>query len=145
MTSVAEILKAKGNPMVQSVAPTVTVRQALQFMADQSIGAVLVMDGNTLMGIFTERDYARKIALQGRASIDTLISDVMTAKVVFVKPDHRTDECMSLMTQRRLRHLPVVDADKVVGLVSIGDLVKNIIAEQQFTITQMEQYITGQR
>lgn len=145
MTSVAEILKTKSDNTIQSIAPTDTVRHALQRMADKSIGALLVMDGDALVGIFTERDYARKIALQGRSSVDTRVLEVMTPRVVVVRPEQRSDECMALMTQRRLRHLPVVEGERVVGLISIGDLVKNIISEQQFTIEQLEHYITGQR
>ena len=145
MTSVAEILKTKSDHTVQSIAPTDTVRHALQRMADKSIGALLVMDGDALVGIFTERDYARKIALQGRSSVDTRVLEVMTPRVVVVRPDQPSDECMALMTQRRLRHLPVVEGERVVGLISIGDLVKNIISEQQFTIEQLEHYISGQR
>ena len=111
-------------------------------MADMHIGALLVMEGDKIAGIFTERDYARKVVLLGRASIDTPISEVMTRAVRFVHPTNSAEECMALMTENRLRHLPVMDGEQVVGLVSIGDLVKSVISEQQFIITQMEQYIT---
>ena len=107
-----------------------------------TIGALLVMEGDKIAGIFTERDYARKVVLLGRASIDTPISEVMTRAVRFVHPTNSAEECMALMTENRLRHLPVMDGEQVVGLVSIGDLVKSVISEQQFIITQMEQYIT---
>lgn len=114
-------------------------------MADKGIGAVLVMEGEQISGIFTERDYARKVVLLGRSSGDTPVRDVMTSTVRFVHPSHTTDQCMAIMTENRLRHLPVVDHGKVVGLVSIGDLVKNIISHQQFIIERMEHYITGGR
>ena len=128
--------------MVHSVKPTDTVLSALKLMADMHIGALLVMEGDKIAGIFTERDYARKVVLLGRASIDTPISEVMTRAVRFVHPTNSAEECMALMTENRLRHLPVMDGEQVVGLVSIGDLVKSVISEQQFIITQMEQYIT---
>ena len=127
---------------MHSVKPTDTVLSALKLMADMHIGALLVMEGDKIAGIFTERDYARKVVLLGRASIDTPISEVMTRAVRFVHPTNSAEECMALMTENRLRHLPVMDGEQVVGLVSIGDLVKSVISEQQFIITQMEQYIT---
>ena len=142
MTTVAEILKSKPEATVYSVTPSDTVLTALKLMADKRIGALLVMEGDRIAGIFTERDYARKVVLLGRASIDTPISEVMTRAVRFVHPTNSAEECMALMTENRLRHLPVMDGEQVVGLVSIGDLVKSVISEQQFIITQMEQYIT---
>ncbi|MCA0442288.1 MAG: CBS domain-containing protein [Proteobacteria bacterium] len=142
MTTVAEIIKSKSDGKVHSVKPTDTVLSALKLMADMHIGALLVMEGDKIAGIFTERDYARKVVLLGRASIDTPISEVMTRAVRFVHPTNSAEECMALMTENRLRHLPVMDGEQVVGLVSIGDLVKSVISEQQFIITQMEQYIT---
>lgn len=145
MTLVAEVLKSKTNTQVYSVAPSHTILSALRLMADKGIGAVLVMEGEQISGIFTERDYARKVVLLGRSSGDTPVRDVMTSAVRFVHPSHTTDQCMAIMTENRLRHLPVVDQGKVVGLVSIGDLVKNIISHQQFIIEQMEHYITGGR
>jgi len=145
MTSVAEILKSKPGAQVYSVAPSDTVLTALRLMADKGIGALLVMEQDRIAGIFTERDYARKMVLLGRSSGDTPVSEVMTRAVRFVHPAQSSEQCMALMTENRLRHLPVVDGERVVGLVSIGDLVKNVISEQQFIIAQMEQYITGAR
>ena len=143
MTAVAEILKSKSDNTVHAIAPGDSVLDALQRMAEKHIGALLVMQGETIVGIFTERDYARKIALMGRTSAVTLVRDVMTADVMYVRPTQTSQECMALMTENRLRHLPVVEADKLLGLISIGDLVKDIISEQQFIIEQLEHYITG--
>ena len=143
MTVVAEILKSKADASVHSIVPTATVLQALQTMAELRIGALLVMEGDAIVGILTERDYARKIALMGRSSMSTLVSDVMTSAVMYVEPTQTSEECMSLMTENRLRHLPVVDNGKVLGMISIGDLVKDIISEQQFIIEQMKHYISG--
>lgn len=146
MTTVAEILGSKPHAQVHTVAPTDSVLQALQLMAQKGIGALLVMEAGEIAGIFTERDYARKVALQGRTSGDTRVRDVMTSAVRFVRPTQSTDHCMAVMTENRLRHLPVVDdAGRLTGIVSIGDLVKHIISEQQFIIEQMEHYITGHR
>ena len=145
MTAVSDILKSKAEAVVHSIGPTASVFEALQRMADKRIGALLVMEGEEIVGILTERDYARKIALLGRTSALTLVRDVMTKSVMFVKPAQTSQQCMALMTDNRLRHLPVVDDGKLVGLISIGDLVKDIISEQQFTIEQLEHYITGQR
>ena len=145
MTAVTEILKAKGSSdvAVYAIAPTATVLEALQMMADKRVGALLVMEGEAIAGILTERDYARKIALMGRTSLTTLVSDVMTTAVMYVQPTQSSEECMALMTQNRLRHLPVVDDGMVIGMISIGDLVKDIISEQQFIIEQMKHYISG--
>lgn len=145
MTAVADILKSKADPTVHAVRPDDSVYDALKRMADKGIGALLVMDGKAIVGIVTERDYARKIALKGRTSALTLVRDVMTTSVLFVKPAQTSEECMALMTNNRLRHLPVVDNGKLLGLISIGDLVKEIISEQKYTIEQLEHYITGQR
>lgn len=145
MTTVAEILKSKSSAQIYSVAPSDTILSALRLMADKGIGALLVMEDGQIAGIFTERDYARKVVLLGRSSGDTPVREVMTRAVRFVRSTQSTDHCMALMTENRLRHLPVVDDREVVGLVSIGDLVKNIISHQQFLIEQMEQYITGAR
>ena len=146
MTTVAEILKTKADAAVHSIAPTESVFDALKQMADKHIGALLVMEAGAIVGIITERDYARKIALLGRTSADTRVRDVMTRAVMDVQPTHSCQECMALMTENRLRHLPVVDdAGQLLGLVSIGDLVKDIISEQKFIIEQLEHYITGQR
>lgn len=127
-----------------SIAPTDSVLDALRLMADKGIGALLVMEGSEIAGIVTERDYARKIALLGRTSGATLVRDVMTRDVLFVGPTQTTQECMAVMTENRLRHLPVVDeGGKLLGLISIGDLVKDIISEQKFIIEQLEHYISG--
>ena len=143
MTTVAEILKSKADPAVYAAAPSDTVLSALRLMADKGIGALLVKEGDTIVGIFTERDYARKVALLGRTSDQTRVRDVMTDAVLFVQPSQTIDACMQLMTSKRLRHLPVMDGGQLVGLISIGDLVKHIISAQQFTISQLEQYIHG--
>ena len=143
MTAVADILKSKSDNTVHAIAPGDSVLDALQRMDEKRIGALLVMEGETIVGIVTERDYARKIALLGRTSAATLVRDVMTADVMYVRPTQTSQECMALMTENRLRHLPVVDGARLVGLISIGDLVKDIISEQQFIIEQLEHYITG--
>ena len=143
MTVVAEILKSKPDGAVHSIAPSASVLDALKSMAELRIGALLVMEGKDIVGILTERDYARKIALMGRTSLTTLVSDVMTTAVMYVQPTQSSEECMALMTQNRLRHLPVVQNGELLGLISIGDLVKDIISQQQFIIAQLEHYISG--
>ncbi|CAM3489263.1 CBS domain-containing protein [Polaromonas hydrogenivorans] len=145
MTAVADILKSKGLATVHTIRPDDSVFDALKCMADKGIGALLVMEGDAIVGIVTERDYARKIALKGRTSALTQVRDVMTTPVMFVQPTQTSEECMALMTDNRLRHLPVVQDERLVGLISIGDLVKDIISEQKFVIEQLEHYITGQR
>lgn len=142
MKTVSDILRSKGTT-VFSVRPTDTVLAALGVMAEHEVGAVLVQDGERLVGILTERDYARKVVLAGRSSKDSRIKDVMTTHVICVTPDRSIEECMALMTDKRCRHLPVLDHKLVVGIVSIGDLVKATIAEQEFTITQLQSYIAG--
>jgi CBS domain-containing protein len=122
-----------------------SVYDAIRLMAEKGIGALVVTDGDSIAGIVTERDYARKVVLMDRSSKATPVRDIMSKAVRFVRPDQTTDDCMALMTERRMRHLPVIDNDRLVGMVSIGDLVKNIIAEQQFTIQQLEFYIHGER
>ena len=143
MTAVAKILRSKPDAIVHTIAPNASVFDALTLMADKSIGALLVTEGDAIVGIVTERDYARKIALLGRTSAATLVQDVMTTSVMFVHSTQTSEQCMQLMTGNRLRHLPVVDDGKLVGMISIGDLVKDIISEQKFIIEQMENYITG--
>ena len=144
MTSVAKSLQSKPDTTVHTIAPTALVFDALKLMADKGIGALLVTEGEAIAGIFTERDYARKIALMGRTSSVTQVRDVMTSAVRFVRPDQTSEQCMQIMSTGRMRHLPVVDAnDKLVGMISIGDLVKDIISEQKFIIEQLEHYITG--
>jgi CBS domain-containing protein len=142
MLTAKDILKDKGRA-VWSVKPTDSVLQALGVMAEHDIGAVLVMDDDKLVGVLSERDYARKVVLAGRSSKDSPVKDVMTVHVVCVAPERTIDECMALMTSKRLRHLPVLDHKRVVGIVSIGDLVKATIDDQQFTITQLQMYIAG--
>ncbi len=142
-TRVKDILLAKGT-QVWAVAPDDTVFRALEVMAEHDIGAVLVMEGETLRGILSERDYARKVILLGRASRHTPVKTIMTSPVETVSPDDTIDQCMATMTAKRIRHLPVVEGGKVVGVVSIGDVVKAIIEDQAFLLDQMEAYITGQ-
>ncbi len=143
MITVNQLLHTKGTE-VWCVAPDDTVLTALQRMADKNIGAVLVTDNDALVGIVSERDYARKIVLQQRASHDTLVRDIMTANVVCVRPQQTLQKCLALMTEKRIRHLPVLDdANQLVGLISIGDVVKEIIKEQQILINHLEDYITG--
>ena len=140
MTTLKMLLKDKGHD-VWSVHPDDTVLDAIKMLAEKDIGALIVIKDDKPVGIFTERDYARNVYLKGKSSLDTAVRDVMVAPVICVKPDQTVDECMALMTAKRFRHLPVMDGDELVGMVSIGDLVKSVIAEQQFTIEQMEQYI----
>jgi CBS domain-containing protein len=142
MGTVLQILQTKGS-QIYSIAPDRTVFEALKLMADREIGALLVMEGDRLVGIVTERDYARKIALENRSSRDTLVRDVMTRRVLCVRPEQTIEECMALMTDKRNRHLPVVDHKRVIGVLSIGDLVKAIIGEQKFVIEQLQHYISG--
>lgn len=123
------------------VSPSHTIFQTLQVLAEWNIGAVLVMEGDELVGIFSERDYARRVVLTGRSTATTLVADVMTRCVLCVKPETRVSECLALMTEKRVRHLPVKEGGKVLGVLSIGDLVRARIAEQQFTIEQLESYI----
>lgn len=142
MKLVSQLLTSKGHD-VWSIAPDMTVLNALQLMADRKIGALLVLDEDKLVGVFSERDYARKVVLKGKSSKDTSVGDVMSSNIVRVVPDQTTELCMSLMTEKRVRHLPVVDGDKVIGVISIGDVVKAVIADREDVIEQLEQYITG--
>ena len=143
MTVVADLLKFKSDAAVHTIGPDDSVFDALERMADKGIGALLVLQDDAIVGIVTERDYARKVALKGRTSALTLVRDVMTTSVMSIKPTQTSEECMALMTNNRLRHLPVVDHGRLVGLISIGDLVKDIISEQKFVIEQLEHYISG--
>ena len=145
MTTAANILKSKHDPSVYSVPPETTVFEAVKLMAEKSMGALLVMQDERIVGIVTERDYARKIALMARSSKDTAVRDIMTAKVMYVRPDDTSQHCMALMTENRLRHLPVMDGERLLGMLSIGDLVRDIIAEQKYVIEQLEHYISGER
>ncbi len=142
MKTVAHILKDKGSE-VWSVRPGDSVFQALQLMADKGLGAVLVIEGNDLMGIMSERDYARKVILHDLSSKGTPVSEIMTSRVVVVPLERTVEECMAVMTDKHVRHLPVVDGDSVVGVVSIGDVVKAVISEHEFMIEQLERYIQG--
>lgn len=145
MTVVADILKSKADATVHTIEPDASVFEAIQSMAQKNIGALLVVDHGQLVGVVTERDYARKVALMDRSSRDTPLRDIMTTPVMYVQPRQTIEECMALMTENRLRHLPVMDGGKLIGVISIGDLVKGIISEQKFIIEQLEHYITGQR
>lgn len=140
MLTVRELLAKKGS-QVWSVSPDATVYEALQLMAEQNVGAVLVLAGEQLAGILSERDYARKVILLGKSSKDTPVREIMTQRVVCVRPTNTIDECMALMTDKRVRHLPVVAEKHVTGVISIGDVVKATIAEQRFIIEQLEHYI----
>ena len=142
MINVRDILQDKGRE-IWKVSPQTTVFDALKLMADRNIGALLVLDGERLAGIFSERDYARKVILKGKASKDTAVAEIMTAVVVTVCLSHTVEECMELMTSNRIRHLPVVEGEELAGVISIGDVVKAIISDREFTIKQLENYITG--
>ena len=144
MKTISEILQAKGHD-VWSVSPDTSVFEALEEMADKNIGAMVVLDGDDLVGMFSERDYARKVILVGKTSKDTLVSEIMTADVVCVKPKQSVGECMALMTDKHIRHLPVCRGNGLIGVVSIGDMVKAIIGELEFTVDQLENYIAGSR
>jgi CBS domain-containing protein len=142
MKSVSDILNSKGHE-IWAVKPDDTVFDSLQLMAEKEIGALLVMDEGRLVGIVTERDYARKVILEGKSSKSSTVAEVMTKRVLCVTPERTIDECMALMTDKRARHLPVLDHKRVVGVISIGDLVKAMINEQQVLIDQLEHYISG--
>jgi len=145
MHTVGQILRKKGHD-IWSISPDTTVYEALQMMADKNVGALVVLENGELVGIFSERDYARKIVLQGKTSRQTAVSEIMTSRVNCVHPEQTTDECMALMTAKHIRHLPVLDEDdRLVGVISIGDVVKAIISDQEFVIEQLENYIKGVR
>lgn len=144
MNFVTEILKTKGHD-VWTVSPDSTVYDALQVMADKNVGALMVLERDEVVGVFSERDYARKVILKGKASKDTLVREIMSTELVWVRPDQTIEVCMNLMTNKRIRHLAVLDEGRLVGVISIGDVVKAIISEQEFTIQQLEHYITGGR
>lgn len=141
MQTVAEILRDKGSE-VWSVSPDDVVLEALKIMATKRVGALLVINEGKLVGILSERDYARKVALEGRSSRESKVSEIMSHKVLCARPNQTVQECMALMSDKRARHLPILDHKKLVGIVSIGDLVKSIIAEQQFEIESLQYYIT---
>jgi len=134
---------ADNNRQLYSVRPDATVREALELMAQKNIGALLVLDGEALAGIFSERDYARKVILRGRASSEALVQDIMTAEVITVESAHTIDHCMQVMTEHRIRHLPIMEKQQVKGLISIGDVVKEMMAHQKATIEQLHSYIAS--
>ena len=138
--TVQQLLKHKSHRLV-SIGPDASVFEALQLLAKHDIGSLVVLDGERLTGIFSERDYARQVVLLGKSSRETHVREIMTHKVLCVRPDQTIDQCMGLMTEKRVRHLPVVDHKKVVGVISIGDVVKEVISEQQLMIEQLEHYI----
>lgn len=142
MANVEKLLKIKGNH-TWSIRPQATVFEALQKMADKEAGALLVIEDEKLVGIFTERDYARKLVLKGRFSRDTAVSELMTQDVLYVEPHNSIEDCMVLMTNKRVRHLPVMDNERLVGIVTIGDVVKQVISDQESKIAQLEKYIAG--
>jgi CBS domain-containing protein len=145
MQTVEQILQIKQDRTVYTITPAAMVLDAIKLMAAKRIGALLVTEGQQIVGIVTERDYARKVILMGRSSHETPVRDIMTSPVMYVRPDQTNVQCMALMTENRLRHLPVIDNGELIGLISIGDLVKDIISEQQFIIEQLEHYIRGER
>ncbi len=142
MRNVSQIIERKGSRVV-SVAKDAPVLEAIRMMAEYHIGAVLVMQGDELIGIASERDYARKVILQGRSSSDTPVSAIMSSPVICVSPIDSLNDCMSIMTERHIRHLPVIDGNQVIGVISIGDLVKEMIEEQKQEISYLQQYITS--
>ena len=142
MSTIKQILDTKGYA-VWSIHPRESVFAAIQQMAEKEVGALVVLEGEAVVGIISERDYARKVALKGRTSRETAVRDIMTADVIHVRLDQSIEECMTIVTERRIRHLPVLDSGRLIGIISIGDLVKTIIAEQQFIIEQLEHYISG--
>lgn len=141
LKTVKQILDEKGYE-IWSVSPDDSVYYALKNMADKNIGALLVLEGDELVGIISERDYARKVMLKGKSSMDTPVRDIMTPRVLYIRTNQSIEECMALMTDKRIRHLPVFDQDNLVGVISIGDVVKAIISHQEFVIEQLENYIT---
>ncbi|MBM3117602.1 CBS domain-containing protein [Jeongeupia naejangsanensis] len=141
MKNARHLLAEKQISGTLSIAPDATVYQALQLLAEMNIGALLVMEGDNLVGMFSERDYARKVVLMGKTSSGTPVSEIMTRKLICVPPTATIDECMALITEKRIRHLPVIENDRVLGVLSIGDLVRETIADQQFTIDQLVYYI----
>ncbi len=141
MKLVADLLKKNTSHEIYSVSPQDTVFDAITLLANKGVGAIVVLDNDNLVGIFSERDYTRKIAIFGKNSRETLVSSIMTSPVLFVTAEHRTRQCMALMSEKNIRHLPVVNAGKVVGMLSIRDLMNDIIQDHEFTIAQLETYI----
>ena len=142
MYTVRQLLQAKGN-QVWSIPPHTTVYAALQLMADKNVGALLIIQDGKVAGIFSERDYARKVVLKGKSSKTSTVGELMTREVLYISPDETIEECMALMTAKRTRHLPVLEDEKLIGIISIGDVVKEIISDREFTIRELERYITG--
>ena len=142
MTTIAQLLNAKGN-QIWSVEPKATIFEALEIMSEKEIGALLVMEDGKLMGIFSERDYARKVILKGKSSKETPVGELMTKKVFYIDPQKTINDCMAMMTAKRIRHVPVIEDNQVMGIVTIGDVVNQIISEQEVTINHLENYITG--
>lgn len=145
MTTAAQILRSKADKSIHTTTPAASVFDAIKLMAEKNVGSVLVMEGTAVVGLITERDYARKVILMSRSSKETPVRDIMTTPVMYVRPDQTSEECMVLMTKNRVRHLPVMDDGTLIGIISIGDLVKDVISEQKFVIEQLEHYIAGQR
>ena len=144
MKTVSQILHAKGGTEVHTIGPDETVLEAIRRMAEHGIGALVVMEGGAIVGMVTERDYARKVILMGRNSDQTAVREIMSPTVLYVRPQQSNEDCMALMANSRVRHLPVMENGRLTGLISMGDLVKDIISDQQFTIEQLEHYISGQ-
>ena len=142
MRTVRQLLDEKGHD-IESIGPDDSVFDAIQKMADANIGSLMVVEDDRPVGIFTERDYARSVILKGKSSPTTPVRDIMTTRVVYVQPEQTVEQCMAIMTDKHIRHLPVLRDDKLIGMISIGDLVKSIIADQKFTIEQLEQFIHG--
>ena len=142
MELIKYLIKAKGDE-IWSIEPGASVFDAVKLMADKGIGALIVMEGNKLVGVISERDYARKVILKNRLSRETYVEEIMTTRVVYAHPEQNVEECMALMSEKHIRHLPIMVEEKLLGVVSIGDLVKSIIAQQQLTIKQLEQYVSG--
>ncbi len=142
MKSARQLLEVKGSD-VWSVPPDAAVYDAIEMIAAKGVGALMVLDEGALGGVISDRDNARKVILLGRSSKDTAVKEIMTARVIYARPDQTVEDCMALMTEKRIRHLPIVDGEELLGVVSIGDLVKTMLAEQQFVIEQLEQYISG--
>lgn len=144
MKTVMQVLQGKSNQATYTITPQATVLEAISLMADKGIGALIVAEGECMVGIVSERDYARKVVLMERSSYNTLVRDIMTSAVLAVTADETTERCMAIMTEKRMRHLPVLSGDNIIGIVSIGDLVKEVISEQQQIIEHLEQYIRGE-
>ena len=142
MITIEHLLKNKEN-QIWSVEPKISIFEALKIMSDKEIGALLVIEDEKLVGIFSERDYARKVILKGKSSKNTQVGELMTKKVLYIDPEQTINDCMAIMTDKHIRHLPVIENDKVIGMVTIGDVISQIISEQEFTIQHLENYITG--